>query len=289
MNETVIKKNNPYVAIWHRFRKNKLALFGLILLAVIVLITLCSGLFFDFDQDVVKQDIPNKLQWPSAEHLFGTDKYGRDILARVVWGARASLSVGFLTVFIALAVGSVIGAVAGYYGGVVDNVLMRIMDVFLAMPSTMLAIAVVSALGTSMVNLMIALAIARIPQFARIVRSSILSVKGMDFVEAAHSYGASDAQIIFKHIIPNAIGPIIVQTTTTLANTILGVAGLSFIGLGIQPPTPEWGSMLSEAKEHMLYYPYLMIAPGVSIVLVVLAFNLIGDGLRDALDPRLKN
>ncbi len=289
MDEVVIKKSNPWLTIWHRYRKNRLAMFGLILLIALILVALFAGVFLDYEQDVVHQDIIHKLQWPSAEHPFGTDKYGRDIMARVIWGARISLSVGFITVFLALFIGAIIGAVAGFYGGKVDNILMRIMDVFLAMPSTMLAIAVVSALGTDMINLLIALAIARIPQFARIVRSAILSVKGMDFVEAARSYGAKDKLIIFKHIIPNAIGPIIVQTTTNLANTILGVAGLSFIGLGIQPPTPEWGSMLSEAKEHMRYYPYLMISPGIAIILAVLAFNLIGDGLRDALDPRLKN
>lgn len=275
--------------MWRRYRKNKTAMVGLFLLLALIVIAVGSGFFLDYEQDVVKQNIIEKLQWPSSEHLFGTDKYGRDLLARVVWGTRTSLSVGFLTVAIALAVGALIGAVAGFYGGKVDNVLMRIMDVFLAMPSIMLAIAVVSALGTSMVNLLLALAIARIPQFARIVRSAILSIKGIDYIEAARAYGCRDSHIIFRHIIPNAVGPIIVQTTTTLANTILGVAGLSFIGLGIQPPTPEWGSMLSEAKEHMRYFPYLMIPPGIAIVIAVLAFNLIGDGLRDALDPRLKN
>lgn len=288
-NEIPVRKSNPWLTIWRRFRKNRTAMFGLVLLLALVLLALGSGLFLNYSTDVVEQHIPNKLQWPSLEHLFGTDKYGRDVFARVVWGTRISLSVGFLTVAIALFFGALIGATAGFYGGRLDNLLMRIMDVFLAMPSTMLAIAVVSALGTSMVNLLIALAIARIPQFARIVRSAILQVKGMDFIEASRAYGASNFHIIFRHILPNAIGPIIVQTTTTLANTILGVAGLSFIGLGIQAPTPEWGSMLSEAKEHMRYYPYLMFPPGIAIVLAVLAFNLIGDGLRDALDPRLKN
>lgn len=289
MEPIVIKKSNPWLTIWHRFRKNKLAVVGLVLLIFLILVALGAGIFLDFNEDVAAQDIANKLQTPSAEHWFGTDKYGRDEFNRIVWGTRVSLSVGFLTVLVALSCGAIIGAVAGFYGGKVDNILMRIMDVFLAMPSTMLAIAVVSALGTSIVNLLIALALARIPQFARIVRSAILSVKGMDFVEAARAYGSNDGWIIFRHILPNAIGPIIVQTTTNLANTILGIAGLSFIGLGIQPPTPEWGSMLSEAKEHMRYYPHLVIFPGIAIVLAVLAFNLIGDGLRDALDPRLKN
>lgn len=287
--EIIIKKSNPYLTIWRRFRKNKLAMVGLFLLLFLIAVAIGGRIFLDYDQDVVKQDIIHKLQAPSAAHIFGTDKYGRDVLARVVWGTQISLSVGFITVVIALVAGALIGATAGYYGGRIDNILMRVMDVFLAMPSTMLAIAVVSALGTSMANLLIALALARIPQFARIVRSAILSVKGMDFIEAAKACGTSDARIILKHILPNAIGPVIVQTTTNLANTILGVAGLSFIGLGIQPPTPEWGSMLNEAKEHMRYYPYLVIFPGLAIVIAVLAFNLIGDGLRDALDPRLKN
>jgi peptide/nickel transport system permease protein len=188
-----------------------------------------------------------------------------------------------------LIIGAVIGASAGYYGGRIDNILMRIMDVFLAIPQMLMAISIVAALGTGMFNLLIALSIAQIPRFARIVRASILTVKGQEFIEAAKACGTRNSRIIAKHILPNAIGPIIVQATLNVASTILVISALSFVGLGIQPPTPEWGSMMADAKNQMRYYPYLVIIPGIFIGLTVMSLNLMGDGLRDALDPRLKN
>lgn len=284
-----VKKRSQFKAIWFRYKKNKLAMFGIILFAIMILIAASASLIVNYDTDVITQNMKIRLQSPSAEHIFGTDQYGRDLFSRVIWGTRISLFVGVVTVGIALTAGTLIGAIAGYYGGKVDNILMRIMDIFLAMPSIMLAIAIVGALGPGMINILIALSISRTPQFARIVRSSILSIRGLEYVEAAKACGTKDSRIIMKHILPNAIGPIIVQTTLNMATTILGVAGLSFIGLGIQPPIPEWGSMLSESKEQMRYYPYLMVSPGIAIMLAVLSLNLIGDGLRDALDPRLKN
>ena len=211
------------------------------------------------------------------------------MFARIVFGARTSLFVGLLTILIALTFGSIIGAVAGYYGGRVDNIIMRIVDVLMAIPSMLLAISVVAALGTGLVNIVIAMSVSQIPRFARIVRSSILSIKGQEFIEAAKACGTSDARIIFKHIIPNAIGPIIVQATLAMGTMILTVSSLSFVGLGIQPPTPEWGSMLAEGKEQMRYFPHLVTIPGFAIIVAVLSLNLMGDGLRDALDPRLKN
>lgn len=186
-------------------------------------------------------------------------------------------------------VGSLIGAAAGYYGGKVDNLLMRIMDVFLAIPSTLLAISIVAALGQGMFNLLLATAVSQIPAFARVVRSAILTVKGQDYIEAARACGTRGGRIILRHILPNAMGPIIVQATLNIARTILGISSLSFVGLGISPPTPEWGSMLSEGKTMMRYYPHLILIPGAAIALAVMSLNLIGDGLRDALDPRLKN
>ena len=283
-----VKKRSQLKALWFQYKKNKLAMFGLILMSLMILTAVCAGFFLDYDTQVIGQSIRSRLQWPSAAHWFGTDQYGRDLFARVIWGSRISLFVGFFTVGIAMTVGSLIGAFAGYYGGRVDNILMRIMDVFLAMPGTIMAVAIVGALGPGIINVLMAMSICRIPQFARIVRSAIISIRGQEFVEAARCCGSRDLRIIFRHILPNAVGPIVVQATIGMATTILGVAGLSFIGLGIEAPLPEWGSMLSEAKSQMMYQPYLMFFPGIAIVLAVLARNLIGDGLRDALDPRMK-
>lgn len=283
-----VKKRSQLKALWFQYKKNKLAMFGLVLMGVMIFIAFSAGFFLDYDTQVIGQSIRQRLQWPSTEHWFGTDQYGRDLFSRVVWGARISLFVGFFTVGIAMTVGSLIGAFAGYYGGRMDNVLMRIMDIFLAMPGTIMAVAIVGALGPGIINVLMAMSICRVPQFARIVRSAIITIRGQEFVEAARCCGARDLRIIFRHILPNAVGPIVVQATIGMATTILGIAGLSFIGLGIEPPLPEWGSMLSEAKSQMIYYPYLMVFPGIAIVLAVLALNLIGDGLRDALDPRMK-
>ena len=275
--------------IWYRFRKNKLAMFGLFLFACLIFVGIFGNLFADYEVDAIQQHMKIRNQTPSAEHLFGTDHYGRDIFARVIFGTRISLFLGILTICISLSIGSMIGAIAGYYGGKVDNILMRIMDVFMAIPSILLAISIVAALGNGMWNLLLALSISNVPRFARIVRSSILTVKGQEFVEAAKAYGSNDREIIMRHIIPNTIGPIIVQATLSMASTILMISSLSFVGLGLPSSIPEWGSMLSEAKQFMRYYPHMIIFPGIAIVLSVMALNLIGDGLRDALDPKLKN
>lgn len=283
------KKNSQLKTIGKRYLKNRLAVFGLVLFLVLIILSLGAGLFADYEADAITHNMQARLQPPGADHLFGTDRYGRDVFARVLFGGRISLLVGTLTILISLAGGSLIGAAAGYYGGKVDNILMRVMDVFLAIPSILLAISIVAALGNGMMNLMIALSVSSVPRFARIVRSFILTVKGQDFVEAARAYGCRNRKIILYHILPNAIGPIIVQATLSMANTILMISSLSFVGLGLPSSIPEWGSMLSEAKEFMRYDPYLIAFPGIAIVLAVMAFNLIGDGLRDALDPKLRN
>lgn len=282
------RKRGQLSLIWFRFRKNKLAMLGLIIFLMMIFMAAYVSIFGDYEK-AITMDMPNKLQTPSAAHLFGTDQFGRDILMRMMFGARISLSVGLLTMVLSLVVGSLIGAAAGYYGGKVDNLLMRIMDVFLAIPSTLLAISIVAALGQGMFNLLLATAVSQIPAFARVVRSAILTVKGQDYIEAARACGMRGGRIILRHILPNAMGPIIVQATLNIARTILGISSLSFVGLGISPPTPEWGSMLSEGKTMMRYYPHLILIPGAAIALAVMSLNLIGDGLRDALDPRLKN
>lgn len=283
------KKKSQLVSIWHRFKKNKLALFGLVVFAFMLFIAIFANVIVDYERDAITQHMADRFKPPSAEHIFGTDGFGRDMFARIIFGARISLFVGVVTIALALAAGAVIGASAGYYGGQVDEFLMRIMDVFLAIPQMILAIAIVAALGTGMINILIALTVAQVPKFARIVRASILTVKTQDFIEAAKACGTSDSRIIAKHILPNAIGPIVIQATLNVATTILVIAALSFVGLGIQPPTPEWGSMMADAKSQMRYHEYLIIIPGLFIAFTVMALNLMGDGLRDALDPRLKN
>ena len=262
---------------------------GLILFAIMLIIAVVSPLFINYETDVIQQTISERFMSPSAEHLFGTDQFGRDIFSRVLWGARISMSVGVAVVIISLIIGSILGAVAGFFGGIADNIIMRFMDILLAIPGTMLAITIVAALGGGIQNLLLALSIEQIPKMTRIVRSSVLTLKTQDYIEAARACGTTNARIIYRHIIPNAIGPILVQASLTVARTIISVASMSFIGLGINPPEPEWGAMLSEAKNQLMNYPYLVVAPGVAIILTVTSLTLVGDGLRDALDPKMKN
>lgn len=280
---------------WRRFKKNKLAMCGLVFLLVLVVLAL-STLVIDFvtgkqiyTDYVIKQDLRGRLEAPSAAHWFGKDEFGRDMLFRVIWGIRYSLFMGTIAIAISCVVGGSIGAIAGYYGGKIDNVIMRFMDILLAIPSMLLAIAIVAALGTSLVNVLMAIAISYIPTFARTARAPVLTIKNQEFVEAGKAVGASDARIIFKYIIPNSLAPIIVQVTLGVAGAILSIAGLSFLGLGIQPPTPEWGAMLSNARTYIRDSWHITVIPGAAIMLTILALNVIGDGLRDALDPKLKN
>lgn len=283
------KKRSQLSIIWNRLRKNKLAMLGLAILAVMVALAVCADWIADYDTNVTGMNMAERLQTPSAKHWFGTDSYGRDVFARIIHGSRLSLSLSIFAMLAAVAIGSIIGAIAGYYGGRVDDVLMRLMDILLAIPPMLMSISIVAALGHSMVNLMIALSLAYIPVFARVIRSSILTVKGQEFIEAAKACGTSNARIILRHIIPNAIGPIIVQATLAMGSTILIISSLSFMGMGIQPPQPEWGTMLYEGRDLIRTSPYLVIFPGIAIALAVLSLNLLGDGLRDALDPRMKN
>lgn len=286
---TVTKKRSQLGSIWFRFRKNKLAMFGLALLVLMVFFAVFAGAFADYEEDCVEQNMTDRLKISAEGHILGTDPYGRDMFARIIYGARISLTICVSTVLISMLIGSLLGAVAAYFGGIVDSVIMRMADILLAIPQMLMAVTIVSALGSSVVNLGVALTISMIAPFSRIVRSSVLQVKGQEYIEAARAYGSKDGRIILRHVLPNAVGPIIVQATLNMANTLLSISALGFIGLGIPAPMPEWGSMLSDAKAMMIYHPYLVIYPGVAIILTVLSFNLIGDGLRDALDPRLKN
>ncbi len=283
------KKQNQLVATWRQFKKNKMAVFGLAVFIIMVAVALSCSFIFDYQTDIVEQHIMERFQGFSKEHPLGTDQFGRDILKRVLWGGRVSLFCGLGAVTISLTFGSVLGAAAGFFGGAVDDVIMRIMDILLSIPETLLAISLVAAFGTSLPVLLCAMAVGQIPKLSRLVRSQVLTIKNEQFVEAARCCGTKNARIIFKHILPNAVGPIIVNCTLTVARSILTIASLSFIGLGLQPPNPEWGAMLSEAKTRLIDYPYLIVAPGIAIILTVMSLTMAGDGLRDALDPKMRH
>ncbi|MFB6468373.1 ABC transporter permease [Cytobacillus sp. Hz8] len=272
---------------WRSFKKNKLALIGtgivlfFILLAIFAPIIAPSG--------INDQMLSDKLKAPSSEHWFGTDDFGRDIFSRVVFGARISLWVGFLSVVGSIVIGCMLGIIAGYYGKWIDMIISRIFDIMLAFPSILLAIAIVAVLGPSLKNALIAIATINIPNFGRLIRSRVLSVKEEEYIMAAKAVGMSNTRILLSHVLPNSMAPIIVQGTLAIATAIIEAAALGFLGLGAEAPNPEWGKMLSDAKTFLIQAPWTMIFPGLAIMLTVLGFNLMGDGLRDALDPRMKN
>lgn len=282
------KRRGMAKEILRRLMRNKMAVAGLVIIVVLILLAVFADVFIDYDADCIAQDIPNRLKGPSAEHWFGTDEFGRDIFARLIYGSRVSLLVGLVSVIVAMFVGGTLGAVAGYYGGTIDNVIMRVMDVLLAVPSILMAITIVAALGTNLIYVMIAIGVSGVPGFARIVRAAVMSVKDQEFVESAKAIGATNTTVIIREIIPNCMAPIIVQATLGVAGSILSTASLSFIGLGVQPPSPEWGAMLSGGRNYLRDAAHITLFPGLAIVITVLALNLLGDGLRDALDPRLK-
>lgn len=271
--------------------KNKLAVFGLIVLFVLIGVAVLVAIFGDSiaPKDPTRVNIPDRLLGLSLEHPFGTDNLGRDVLSRVIIGAKVSLQVGFIAVGISLAAGVTVGLVAGFYGGRSDAFLMRLMDILFSFPAILLAIAILAVLGPGITNAMVAIGIVYTPIFARIVRGSVLAVKGEVFVRAARSLGASDFRILSRHILPNILAPLIVQTSLSLAFAILSEAALSFLGLGVQPPDPAWGRMLAEGRDFIRQAPWMGIFPGISILLTVMAFNFVGDGLRDALDPRQRS
>ena len=286
MNKENKKTNSQLASVWRSLRRNRMAMLGLVILVLLALMAIFADFIAPYAYDA--QDLLNAHQAPSAEHIFGTDEFGRDIFSRIIYGSRLSVVVGFISVGIALVLGGFLGAVAGFYGGRLDDIIMRCMDILLAIPQVLLAIAIIASLGNGLVNLMVAVGIATIPSYARIVRASVMTIRGEEYIEAARASGTNDAKIIIKHILPNCLAPVIVQVTLGIANAILSCAALSFIGLGITPPSPEWGAMLSGARNYVLTYPYMSVFPGLAIIVTVLALNLLGDGLRDALDPKLK-
>lgn len=280
------RKKSQFADVWHQLKKNKGAVVSLVVIAAIIIVAVLAPVIAPYSYDETGEQ---GFASPSREHLLGTDKLGRDILSRIIYGTRASLLIGLVSVLISAVIGIVIGALAGYFGGAADNILMRFLDIYQSIPMMLLCLVLAAILGPSLKNAIIALAVSMIPQFARMMRASILTVREMEYVEAARSINSSTWHILSKYIIPNSISPLIVTITMNVGNAILIGAMLSFVGLGVQPPTPEWGTMISDARNYMRQYPMLAVYPGVSIMITVLAFNLLGDGLRDALDPRLKN
>ncbi|GEN88143.1 nickel transporter permease [Oceanobacillus sp. FSL W8-0428] len=272
---------------FRRLRKNRFAVAGLIIIIFFLILGLVAPLLTSYSFQ--EQNLANRLQPPSGEHWMGTDDLGRDIFTRIAYGARVSLQVGFFAVTGALVFGTLLGIIAGYFGRWVDMIISRVFDILLAFPSILLAIAIVAILGASLQNALIAIAIINIPIFGRIVRSRVISLREEEYIMAARAQGMKNGRIIFRHILPNSITPIIVQSTLGFGTAILEAAALGFLGLGAQPPTPEWGQMLASSREFIQLAPWTLLMPGLSIMLVVLGFNLIGDGLRDILDPKMRN
>ena len=284
----IYKKRSTFASIWRQLRKNKGAIIGLVLLVLIIGVALLSPYIFDYEGQVIANSIKERMKPPSADHWFGTDDMGRDIFARVCYGARYSLAVGVIAVMFALVFGVSLGAAAGYIGGVFEDVTMRVCDIFSSIPSVLMAIAVVSALGKSTFNLMIAVGIASTAPFVRVARAAVLTIRGEEYIESARAIGVPEWKIVVTHILPNCVSQIIVQATLRVGSAIISAAQLSFLGLGVPAPAPEWGGMLSAGRAYIRDYSYMTLYPGLAIMVTVLSLNLIGDGLRDALDPKLK-
>lgn len=290
-NETLVSrqyaKRSRMGEVWHHMKRNKGAVVGLCIVAALILIILYSFIFIDFS-DVTAQNALNTYAKPSAEHPFGTDDSGRDLLIRVLYGARYSLIIGVGAVFISLLAGLLFGATAGYFGGLIDDIIMRASDILASIPATLMGMVIVVVLGASLQNLMIAVGVTAMPAFIRITRSSVLTVRNQEFVEAARAIGMSNFRIIFTQVVPNGLSPIIVTVTSRIGAAIIESAGLSFLGFGVPAPAPEWGALISSGRAYIRTAPHLTLFPGLFIMITVLAFNILGDGLRDALDPKLK-
>jgi peptide/nickel transport system permease protein len=285
-----MKRNNPRYKVFRDsfsiFMRNRLTRVGAIIIALYLITALVAPYFAPYDP--VRQDLPNSLKPPSSKNLFGTDEFGRDIFSRIIFGARISLFIGAGAVSIAFFLGTILGTSAGYYGGRIDSIIMRTMDVMLSFPAILLAIVIVTILGPGLVNVLIAVGIQSIPMFARMIRGSVLSVKENEYVLAARALGSKDFRMIISHILPNSMAPMIVLATLRIGTAIITASGLSFLALGAQPPTPEWGAMLATGRNYLRAAPWVATTPGLAIMTVVFGFNLLGDGLRDALDPRMK-
>jgi len=281
-----MKAESPWRIAMRMLVKNRVAMAGLAILLLLALISILAPFLAPYDPDEV--DILSQLRGPNAQHVMGTDLFGRDILSRIFWGGRITLVVGLISVGIAAAIGIVLGLVAGYYGRFLDSIIMRFIDILLAFPRILLALTIVGMLGPGLLNVMIAVGVAGITGYARLVRGSVLSAKEQIYVDAARVVGCPDGKILFRHLLPNVIGPVIVLATLDVGSAILSASSLSFLGLGVQPPASEWGAMLNEGRQYLRAAPWITLFPGLAIMISVLSINMLGDGLRDALDPRLK-
>ena len=282
------KGHSQMYFVWQRLKRNRGAMIGLVFLAFLAVLMIFADVLFDYEAVAINQNISERLQPPSAKHWFGTDESGRDILARVIHGARRSVLIAAIAVIVASIIGGALGAISGFFGGLPGELIMRLMDVLLAIPSTLLGLVIIASLGSSIPNLILSVTVPTIPKMARILRSSVMTQGGADYVEAARARGATNSRILFNHILPNSIAPLFVQFTISIGTTIILLSGKSFLGLGIQPPTPEWGAMLSNARTYIRDCSYMCMFPGLAILFTILSLNLLGDGLRDALDPKLK-
>jgi glutathione transport system permease protein len=286
LEEAESKSRGLWGDAWARLRKNYFAMAGAAILLAIIIAAVAAPVLAPGDP--IAQDYDHLMEGPSLAHPFGTDNFGRDILSRVIYGAQISLRLGLLGTIVGVAVGALIGMIAGFYGGWVDSLSMRLLDIQLAFPGLLLAIVIITVLGVGELNVIIAIGVFSIPVFARVLRGSIISLREQDFIQAARAVGVSDSRLMTVHLLPNALAPVVVLTTLRLGTAILTAASLGFLGLGVRPPSPEWGTMLSEGRTYMQLAPHIAIFPGLAILITVIALNLLGDGLRDALDPKMK-
>lgn len=282
------KKRTRGQEVLHNFMKNKGAVAGVVIIVIMLVIALSVDILLDYNTQVINQDYSAMLQGPSLKHLMGTDHLGRDLFNRIIYGSRSSIFTGLAAVVVAVIISVPLGALSGYYGGWVDELIMRSTDVFTSIPGVLMAIVIVSALGTSLFNLVLAVGITAAPGFVRITRASVLTIRNQEFIESAKALGKRSGYIIMKHVLPNCLSPIIIQVTLYIASAVITTSNLSFLGLGLPEPAPEWGTLLSSGRNYIRGHGYLTIFPGLMILITVLGFNLAGDGLRDALDPKLK-
>ena len=282
------KKKSQFDLVWIRFRKNKLAMLGLVVITILLFASMLAPFYIDSNR-VFMQNMGNRFHPPSLDYFFGTDQFGRDMFARIMFGGRMSLSVALASASISFGAGILLGCLAAYFGKKVDMAIMRFCDILMAVPSILLAMAIVAALGTGLFNMILAISVSAIPARARTARAAIFTLKGQEFIEAARCCGTSHTRILYRHMIPNIIGPLVIDAMFGLGGVILAVAALGFLGMGIAPPTPEWGTIISENQINLMFHPHLGVIPGIFIMVTVLSLNFVGDGLRDALDPKQKN